>query len=332
MRNKTLLIATLVLGLLALVALRSGREEAKPAETKQPLVDAALLSSLQSFVVKANGKTATIVKGADGDWTVKEKFGLPVDTETRLTPLVRSLQKASNHGLLTANPKRLEKLGLADTSLTLNTPGKSVTLEFGKQTDDGLGSSARFQGQPHAIRTDFTGDLDGNPASWVDLTLANAKAEEVKSIAFSWADGKKEFSRPAKGQPFGSSGMEGIENLVASLATLRVGEAVAKDDKEAAAAFAKSFEVRLSFFDGNSLTLSLGQIAGKSAGETPRTFVRAKHSDAKHKANSYATKAEFSLPAWIAEQIPASAAALAKQAQPPASPAALPSLANPAGK
>jgi hypothetical protein len=332
MRNKTLLISTVALGLLALAVLWLGHEEAKPVATKQPLVDAALLSSLQSFVVKANGKTATITKGADGSWTVKEKFGLPVDTEVRLTPLVRALQKASNHGLLTANPKRLEKLGLADSSLTLNAPGKSLTIDFGKQTDDGLGSSARYQGQPHAIRTDFTGDLDGDPASWVDLTLCAVRAEEVKSVAFNWSDGKKEFSRSAKGKPFAGTGAESIENLAASLATLRVGEAVAKDDKDATAAFAKSFQVTLGFFDGNSLTLTFGQVASKTAGEPPKTFVRAKHSDPKHKANGYAPKAEFTVPSWIMEQIPASAAAFAKQAQPAVSPSAIPSLAVPAVK
>ena len=133
MRNKTLLISTVTLGLLALAALWLGHEEAKPVATKQPLVEAAVLSSLQSFVVKANGKTATITKGADGSWTVKEKFGLPVDTEVRLTPLVRALQKASNHGLLTANPKRLEKLGLADSSLT-ERPGQVPHDRF-RQTD-----------------------------------------------------------------------------------------------------------------------------------------------------------------------------------------------------
>lgn len=329
MRNKTLLIATLVLGLLALAALRLGREEAKPTPTKQPLVEAALLESLQSFVVKANGKSATITKDAGGSWTVKEKFGLPVDTEVRLTPLVRSLQKASNHGQLTASPKRLEKLGLADSAVTLNAPGKSVTIEFGKQTDDGLGSSARYQGQPHAIRTDFTGDLDGDPASWVDLTLCAAKAEEVKTLAFGWADGKKEFGRPAKGKPFAGAGAEGIESLAASLATLRVGEAVAKDDKDVTGAFAKSFQVTLGFFDGNSLTLTFGQVAGKAAGEAPKTFVRAKHSDPKHKANGYAAKAEFTVPSWIMEQVPTSAAAFAKQTQPAASPTAIPSLAVP---
>ena len=329
MRNKTLLIATLVLGLLALAALRLGREEAKPTTAKQPLVEAALLSSLQSFIVKANGKTVTVTKDADGSWTVKEKFGLPADSEARLTPLVRSLQKALTHGQLTANPKRLEKLGLADSSITLNAPGKSVTIEFGKQTDDGLGSSARYQGQPHAIRTDFTGDLDGDPASWVDLTLCAAKAEEVKTLAFGWADGKKEFSRPAKGQPFAGAGAESIESLAASLATLRVGEAVAKDGKDIAGAFAKSFQVTLGFFDGNSLTLTFGQVGGKAAGDAPKTFVRAKHSDPKHKANATAKKAAFIAAPWLVEQLPGSLADFKKGLQPPAAEPTTPTIQIP---
>jgi hypothetical protein len=329
MRNKTLLIATLALGLVALAALFLNREVPKPENDKQPLVETGLLTSLQSFVVKSNGKTATIEKSADGIWTVKEKLGLPADVENRLTPLIRSLQKANNYGLLTANPKRLEKLGLTDSALTLNAPGKSITIEFGKPTEDGLGNSARLQGQTNAIRTDFSGYLEGDAAAWVDFTLLATKGEEVKSVAFTWADGKREFVRPEKGKPFPAKNDESLNELCNSLATLRVADAVAKSDKEAVAAFAKSFQVKLGFFDGTTLTLTFAKLAGKTPAEPGKAFVRLLHSDAKHKVNSYATKVEFVAPSWIMDQIPGSEADFKKSQQPPAEANAAPSLRIP---
>jgi hypothetical protein len=331
MRNKTLLIATLVLGLVALALLRLNREDAKPDQDKQPLVDDAVLTSLRSLTVKAGGKSATIVKAADGAWTVKDKFGLPADVENRLTPLIRSLQKAGNYGLLTANAKRLEKLGLADSSLTLDADGgKSVSIEFGKQTEDGLGSSARLQGQVAAIRTDFTGYLEGDPTSWVDFTLYATKPEEIKSAVFLWADGKKEFTRPEKAKPFAGKDAASVEEITGALATLRAADAVAKDDKEAAAAFAKSYQVRLGFFDGSSLTLTFAKLAGKTPNDQAKAFVRVSHSDPKHKANAYASKAEFTVPSWILDQVPGSAAEFAKKGQPPAETPAIPTIQLPA--
>ncbi len=329
MRNNTLLIATLVLGLVALAVVFSSREETKPENDKQPLIEASLLNGLQSFVVKSNGKTATLEKSAEGIWTVKDKLGLPADIENRLTPLLRSLQKANNYGLLTTNPKRLEKLGLADSSLTLNAAGKSVTIEFGKPTEDGLGNSARLAGQPHAIRTDFSGYLEGDASAWVDFTLLTAKGEEVKSVAFTWADGKREFIRPEKGKPFPGKNDESMSELCNTLATLRVSDAVAKGDKEADTAFAKSFQVRLGFFDGATATLTFAKLAGKTPTEPGKAFVRVSHSDAKHKVNSYAAKVEFVAPAWIMEQVPSSDADFKKSQQPPAEANAAPSLRIP---
>ena len=63
-------------------------------------------------------------------------------------------------------------------------------------------SSSRVQisftgtpGTSFAIRTDFSAYLEGDPLSWVDLTLFSAKPAEIKSIDFEWKDGKSSFSR-----------------------------------------------------------------------------------------------------------------------------------------
>jgi len=317
MRNKNLLIATLVLGLVAFAAVRLTREAPKAADAKQPLLTAAVLDGARALTVKANNKSVTLEKTPEG-WTVKEKLSLPADVENRLLPLVRGLQKANNFGLLTANPKRLEKLGLADSSLTLVGPdGKSQTIQFGKQTEDGLGASARLPGQEYAIRTDFTGYLEGDPLSWVDFTLFAAKPTEVKAIDFEWSDGKASFSRKELGALFEGKEGQTVEDIVATLATVRAADAVAADDKDAAKAV-RTAQVKLTLFDGAAVTLTFSKAGGKSPAEQPKTFVRVAHSDPKHPANATAKKAAFVAASWLAEQVPASLADFRKGQQPAA--------------
>ena len=321
MRNKTLLIATLVLGLIAFTAVRLTREAPKAEAGKQPLVAAALLDGAKSLTIKANNKSVTVEKSADG-WTVKEKLSLPADVEHRLLPLIRGLQKANNFGQLTANPKRLEKLGLADTSLTLVGPdGQPTTIQFGKQTEDGLGASARLAGQEFAIRTDFTAYLEGDPLSWVDLNLFVTPPAEIKSIAFLWKDGQAEFSRKAKGALFDGKEGVAVEDIVMTLATVRAADAVALDDKDAAKAV-RSSQVKLSLFDGTSVSLTFAKLAGTTPNEPGKTFVRVEHSDPKHKANALAKKALFIAAPWLAEQVPGSLADFKKGQQPAPEPTA----------
>ena len=317
MRNKNLLIATVVLGLIALAAVQLTREAPVAVAGKQPLVTATLLDGAKSLTIKTNNKSVTVEKSADG-WTVKEKFGLPADIENRLMPLIRGLQKANNFGQLTANPKRLEKLGLADSSLTLVGPdGQPTVIQFGKQTDDGLGASARLAGQEFAIRTDFTGYLEGDPLSWVDLTLFSAKPADIKSVGFEWKDGKASFSRKEVGAPFEGKEGAAIEEIVATLATIRAADAVALDDKDAAKA-ARSSQVKLALFDGTSVTLTFAKLPSATPNEPGKAFVRVEHSDPKHKANATAKKAAFIAAPWLVEQLPGSLADFKKGLQPPA--------------
>jgi hypothetical protein len=328
MRNKTLLIATLVLGLIAFTAVRLTREAPKAEAGKQSLVAAALLDGAKSLTIKANNKSVTVEKSADG-WTVKEKLSLPADIEHRLQPLIRALQKANNFGQLTANPKRLEKLGLADSSLTLVGPdGQPTTIQFGKQTEDGLGASARLAGQEFAIRTDFTGYLEGDPLSWVDLTLFMTPPAEIKSISFIWKDGQAEFSRKAKGALFDGKEGPAVEDIVMTLATVRAADAVTLDDKDAAKA-ARSSQVKLSLFDGTSVTLTFAKLAGTAPNDAGKTFVRVEHSDPKHKANATAKLAIFVAAPWLAEQVPGSLADFKKAQQAPAAEPTAPTIQIP---
>ena len=307
MRNKTLLIATLLMGVGALVTVRLTREAPTDAPVRKPLVAAAVLDAVRTVTIKANNKSVTLVKGEAG-WTVKEKLNLPADLENRLLPLMRGLQKAGDFGLLTANPKRLEKLGLTDSVITLTgADGKATTLAFGKQTEDGLGASARLNDEKHAIRTDFTGYLEGDPTAWADLTLFSAKPAEIKSLKLEWKDGEASFVRKELGAPFEGKEGAAAEDLVATLATIRAADALPKDDKEAAGA-RRTARITLGLFAGASVVVTLDTAAAAKPGEAARAFVTVTHSDPKHQANAVTKLATFVAVPWMVEQVPPSLA------------------------
>ena len=307
MRNKTLLIATLLMGVGALVTVRLTREAPTDAPVRQPLVAAAVLDAAQTITVKANNKSVTLTKGEAG-WSVKEKLNLPADLENRLLPLMRGLQKAGDFGLLTANPKRLEKLGLTDSVVTLtDADGKATTLAFGKQTEDGLGASARRNDEKHAIRTDFTGYLEGDPTAWADLTLCSATPAEIKSLTLEWKDGQIAFARKEVGAAFEGKDGAAAEDLVSALATVRAADALPKDDKEAAGA-RRTARITLGRFDGASVVVTLDSAPSAKPGEAVRAFVTVTHSDPKHQANAVTKLAAFVAAPWMVEQVPLSLA------------------------
>lgn len=311
MRLRTLLISALSLGLLALAALQIKNQESKLPNEKAALIPEKALSNAHRFVIKSQGKTSTLEKTSTGEWEVSERFHLPADMESRLLPLVQSLQGAESLGELTRNPKRLEKLELTNASITIyDSNGKSLALNIGKETDDGLGFAVQMEGEGFARRTNFNGYIEADPSAWVNNTLFTVKAEEIKSLTLKFKDGSERFERSEKSKPFG--GKEGplLEGLAKTLSVLRMAEAVDLKDADALAAQANAAdqaEIKVELYDGTTLTTRWAKTAG-SEKKPAKLFVRVSHSDPAHRINTLGTKAEFSCAPWLAEQIPFSLA------------------------
>ncbi len=316
MRNKTLLVGTLLLGLTTLVVLNINKSSDDVKPVTKPLIDNEILNRPARLVIKSGGKTSTI-EHLNGDWVVKERFDLPADIENRLLPLIASLQKTENFGLLTSNPKRLEKLNLADTLILITGEnGKTFAAEIGKPTDDALGNAMRIQGEASAIRTNFTGYIEADPAAWINPILYSIKPEDVKGVTFKFADQKTVFTRSAKDKKFNDQENPWVEDLVLNLATLRITDAQGKGITTTEQAFKKSSVIIFELFDGNSITTTWARETNPESKE-PKYFVRAQHSDSQNKINLVAQKAEFLCPSWLMEQIPTSTPDLNKRLSPP---------------
>ncbi|PHX69265.1 MAG: hypothetical protein CK519_00680 [Opitutia bacterium] len=316
MRNKTLLVGTLVLGLITLVVLNFNKSSDEVKPVTKPLIDNEILNRPARLVIKSGGKTSTIEQ-LHGLWVVKERFDLPADIENRLLPLIASLQKTENFGLLTSNPKRLEKLNLSDALILITGEnGKTFAAEIGKPTDDALGNAMRIQGETSAIRTNFTGYIEADPATWINPILYSIKPEEVKSVTFKFADGKTVFVRSAKDKKFNDQENPWLEDFVLNLATLRITDAQGKGITTTELAFKQSSAIIFDLFEGESITTTWAKETNPKSKE-PKYFVRVQHSDPKNKINQVGQKAEFLCPSWLMEQIPTSTADLNKRLSPP---------------
>lgn len=326
MRNRTLLLFTLALGLVALALVFTGREAPTAAPAARPLVPAELLADLRAIEVTTGGKTARIERGESG-WIVPARFGLPVDAENRLRPMLQALRSAKAHGTLTADERRIARLGLEGNTVRLEGPdGKSWSAEFGRTTDDGRGAAVRLTGAKEALATSFLGYLEGDPANWIDPVLFTAKPEDVRALALTFPDGSRaRLERPKAGEPLKGDDAKlaaAAEDFLATLVTVRVADAVARDNPEATAALAKPLVAELTLFAGATVTLRLARDPATKPGEPPRGWLTAAHSDPKHPLNRQSERALFTCPPWMAEQLPGSASELAKRMDPPPEPPA----------
>ena len=321
MRNRTLLLSTLALGLIALALAFTGRESAPPAPPARPLVPAELLADLRAIEVSAGGKTARTERTERG-WVVPARLGLPVDADNRLRPLLQSLRNAKVLSTLTADPRRLARLGLEGNVVRLEgADGRVWSAEFGRTTDDGTGAAVRLVGAKEALATNFLGYLEGDPANWIDPVLFAAKPEEVRALALTFPDGSKlRVERAKAGEPLAGAEpklLAAAEDLLNYVATIRVADAIARDDAAANAALAKPFAAEMTLWSGPTVTLRLARDPATKPGEPPRGWMSATHSEPAHPMNRQAERALFTCPPWMADQVPASAADLAKRMDPP---------------
>ena len=316
MRNKTLLVGTLLLGLVTFIVLNINKssEEIKPVG--KPLIDNEILNHPVRLVIKSGGKTST-VELLNKDWVIKERFDVPVDVESRLLPLISSLQKTENLGLLTSNPKRIEKLNLSDTFILITGEnGKTFAAEIGKPTDDALGNAMRLQGETSAIRTSFNGYIEADPAAWINPILYSVKPEDIKSVTFKFTDGKSTFIRTEKDKKFNDKENPWLEDFVLNLSTLRIVDAQGKGSTTTELAFRQPCTIVFGLFDGSSITTTWAKESNAESKEA-KYFVRAQHSDSQNKINQVSQKAEFLCPSWLMEQIPTSLVDLNKRLSPP---------------
>lgn len=328
MRNRTLLLGTLALGIIAAVFVFTDKPAGdKISQVETALVPADLLADLRTVEITTLGQNVKLER-TDKGWVVPARFNLPVDTEQRLRPLLRSLRSAKTLGVLTADPRRMERLDLTNTLTLTGADGKPWKMVVGKMTDDGLGTAVQLAGETQALRSTFNALLEGSPANWIDPVIASFAAEQVVNFDLTLPDGSRvQLTRSQASEPFkGAEGplLAACEELLFSLTTLRAVDAVALNDAAALAALAKPMVAKVTLKDGAVFTIKLGR-GPSNAGDPPQGWMQATHTLDTHPTNQKSALAFFLCPPWLAEQIVNSVAELTKRGVPPEAPG-LPTL------
>lgn len=322
MRNRTLLFSTLALGAVALALVFTGRETPSPAAQSYHLVPPELLADLRALEITANEKTVRIERTEKG-WVVPSRFNLPVDTDNRLRPFLQALRSAKVLGILTSDPRRIAKLNFSGNSVRIEAAnGKSWSAEFGRTVEDGSGGAVHLLESKDALRTTFTGYLEGDPANWINPVIYVIKRDEVRGVKITFTDGamvsltREKNDEPLKGnvEPKLAAASEELLNV---FSVLRAADAIAPNDAEATAALARPFTVEVTLFSGETITVRLAKAPAGKPGEPPRGWMTVAHSDAAHPINQLAKQALYTCPPWLAEQVAGSAAELAKRMDPP---------------
>jgi hypothetical protein len=168
---------------------------------------------------------SVILKNLENKWVVQSRFNYPADMN-KLSELVRKLKEAKIGRVFESNEGSLKRLALIDPDkenkegderglriIFKDEQEKEIkNLLFGKsrETEGPSGTAAgqylMLQGDTkiYLVDKDFS-NLEAVSLEWLDQTLVDVQADEIKSISCQHLDGKKNeyrFERPEKGKDF----------------------------------------------------------------------------------------------------------------------------------
>jgi hypothetical protein len=271
MKLRTLLIvvaALAVLSVIAFVIQRPAPPATADARLNQPLVDRALLEQAAKLRLTDQGKTVSLARQSDGTWTVTSYHDLPADF-AKLTRLTDELANAKLQRLVTSNPDRIARLEFKDTKIELlDSSDKTLaSLNLGKTAEAG-GRFIRFDDEPKAFLASLNTWLDAESKNWADSTLVRLKSDDIAEIEIPFADGSTTtFNRAKKEDAWTSAQLPAdhtvntgkLTSVLSSLTSLRFSDTTALDDPKLAEAKPHSRTVKLTTFDGKTLSLTFAR-------------------------------------------------------------------------
>lgn len=271
MKLRTLLIVVAALAALSVVAFIAQRPSAPPsadARLNQPLVDHTLLEQAAKLRLTDQSKTVSLARQSDGTWTVTSYHDLPADF-AKLARLTDELANAKLQRLVTSNPDRIARLEFKDTKIELlDSADKTLaSLNLGKPADAG-GRFIRFGDEPKAFLASLNSWLDAESKNWADTTLVRLKPDDVAQIEIPFADGTTTtFTRAKKEDAWTSAQLPAdhtvntgkLTSVLSSLTSLRFSDTTALDDAKLAEAKPHSRTIKLTTFDGQTLSLTFAR-------------------------------------------------------------------------
>jgi hypothetical protein len=271
MRLKTLLISIAVLAALAVIVAFVRRPSA-PASSdprvNQPLVDAAVIEKTTKIRITDAGKKVELARQSDGTWRVPSYYDMPVDF-TKLSTFVNNLTDAKLQRLVTSNADRIARLDFKDTKIELlDEGGKEIwSVTLGKTAETG-GRFARFGSEQKAYLASFQAWLDPEPKNWANSTLVSLKPEDIAKIELAFPGNETvTLTRAKKEDPWSSAqtadqqtiNTDKVSSILNSLGTIRFTGTTDPADAKVTEARAHTRDVKLTTFDGKTVSLTFAR-------------------------------------------------------------------------
>lgn len=283
MRTRTLVILLIILAVLAGVGTLVWRLKAPTAPESalgKPLLENLPANEISAITLEDPAKSISLAKKS-GRWVVEDRFDYPADFE-KIAAFVRKLKDAKIGRQFESSEETLQRLSLkppddpgagnAEKGTRIQLKNGSgtvlVSLLLGKARETGgersfpdghyvqLGDSSMI----YLIDTHFA-YMEKDPSDWLDKTLVEVDAEDVRQITCLSADGKTAlytFKRPEKGKALEPAALpenskisqSALDRLARSLSSLRMEDVVDPSDASVASHLERSNHLRYQLFSG----------------------------------------------------------------------------------
>lgn len=273
MKLRTIVISVAVLAVLAAIVAFIRRPAPPSADTRlgQPVADRATIEQASRLRVSDQGKTVALARDDSGTWRVTTYHDFPADF-SKLSRLTDELATAKIQRLVTSNPNRIARLEFKDAKIELlDASDKNLlALTLGKHADAG-GRFVRFGDEQKAYLTNLSTWLDTESKNWASTTLVDLKTDDIAKLELSFPAGDSTpslaFSRTKKDDPWTSEqtpanhtiAIEKINSTLSTLTSLRFSDTLAPDDPKVAEARPHARTIKLTTFDGKTVSITLAR-------------------------------------------------------------------------
>jgi hypothetical protein len=331
MKLKTLALAVALLAVLSAAtwfAQRPAPVAAADPRIGQPLLPASVIQNAARFTLTEGDQTVTVVKGAGDTWTVPSYHDFPADI-AKLIRTVDVLQEARIERLVTTSPDYIARLGFGTARLAFqDAAGKDLwALAIGKVAEKG-GTFVQVPGESKAFLGNFTIYLDTDAENWTDRQLIELAPSAISALEINFPEENGlnlRFTRAKSNDPFTSPDgrtpkQDELNNLVALHSAVSFSTTEPSDSPGAREAAPRSRALKLTTFDGHTVTLTYSQRPAPKV-ERPAdqgelvplpepVYVKVAHSDPAAPVNALMAKRAFRTQESILAGLPAKSADL----------------------
>ena len=257
MKNRSLLITTLVLATIAALAWWNQQKptHSQPQDPRinQGLVSANIIRDSQRITIAFDSSDSPLQfsKNAKGEWYTPSYHHTPADI-TKLAALTQSLNRNPILKKVSSNPERIARLGLGEMTLSFASGiGETLlTINTGKSPPSG-GTYLQFGEEEPAYLCQESIYINNDPFHWADHSPIDWASSEITGLLISKARTTHSIIR----NPDSAATLDRILNIIIQAQYQKV---LPIDHADVATSLSSASIYTLTHQNGQNITISIG--------------------------------------------------------------------------